>query len=697
MGVQSQNWFMDIVRQIFGFFDELVYGLFEPVLYGIFDMSGIITNSSLFTGIYKRLYVILGVFMAFKLMFSFFQYLVNPDDMTDKSKGVGKLFMNVFIMLFALLLLPSLLFSGFTKSSDGTPTSGGILPRAQKSLLPVLPKVIMGYDNIGNTDDLVATTTKSITATTLRVFFHPAEGLDDACKTGTYASLKEIENTDDFRAKIIDSCTVVKGENQRKFLWIFNVAKVYTYSYLPIISTAVGVLLLLIFLAISIDLAKRCFKLVVLEVIAPIPIMSLIDPKASKGESAFSKWLKNLTSVFLDIFIKVGLIYLILVFLQIITDTVSDKENFLIGLPTDNTRKYYLIILLIIGLVYFAKEAPKFIKDSLGMKADKGGMFDDVKSLAKTAGIVGGVGAGAVAGAVRSGAGNLSAAGAALANGHKGAALAALLNPGSAIKGAIQGGAAGKKGAGKNGNILGGLAAGFKSQKDGNAKRVSYAQEGSTAVGRGASTLRHFATGRSGGEWDEKRINDNKAVQDEAKSFDEFLGKKAGNYQFTTKMDGSALSASEQYTWTDLQKAVETNDSGWAVTHGFANIGEAAASMKKRGEEAKNSAFERLSGRSGYTKDDLEQAVRSGTVPTSLAAYGISSVADAQKELDTMNAFGQRKTSYDNACKEAKMDAVDHFSDIDSRKTQAENNTYEIRNRPSYGRRKANSPGNKKK
>ena len=98
MGVQSQNWFMDIVRQIFGFFDELVYGLFEPVLYGIFDMSGIITNSSLFTGIYKRLYVILGVFMAFKLMFSFFQYLVNPDDMTDKSKGVGKLFMNVFII-----------------------------------------------------------------------------------------------------------------------------------------------------------------------------------------------------------------------------------------------------------------------------------------------------------------------------------------------------------------------------------------------------------------------------------------------------------------------------------------------------------------------------------------------------------------------------------------------------------------------
>ena len=44
---------------------------------------------------------------------------------------------------------------------------------------------------------------------------------------------------------------------------------------------------------ITIDVAKRVFKLIILEVVAPIPIMSLIDPKSSK-DGAFSHWLKSL-------------------------------------------------------------------------------------------------------------------------------------------------------------------------------------------------------------------------------------------------------------------------------------------------------------------------------------------------------------------------------------------------------------------
>ena len=51
MGVQSQNWFFDILRQIFGFFDELVYGFFGTILQGIFDISELATNSKLFSGL----------------------------------------------------------------------------------------------------------------------------------------------------------------------------------------------------------------------------------------------------------------------------------------------------------------------------------------------------------------------------------------------------------------------------------------------------------------------------------------------------------------------------------------------------------------------------------------------------------------------------------------------------------------------
>ena len=63
MGIQEQGWFMDIVRSIFSFLDGLVYGLVKWILFGIFDLANVTTNSEVFSSIYSRLYVILGIFM----------------------------------------------------------------------------------------------------------------------------------------------------------------------------------------------------------------------------------------------------------------------------------------------------------------------------------------------------------------------------------------------------------------------------------------------------------------------------------------------------------------------------------------------------------------------------------------------------------------------------------------------------------
>ena len=92
MGIQEQGWLMDIIRRLFSVLDGLVYKLIKWILFGIFDLSNISTNSEIFSGIYSRIYVILGIFMAFKLSFSFFQYIMDPESMVGKGdKTLSKL------------------------------------------------------------------------------------------------------------------------------------------------------------------------------------------------------------------------------------------------------------------------------------------------------------------------------------------------------------------------------------------------------------------------------------------------------------------------------------------------------------------------------------------------------------------------------------------------------------------------------
>ena len=67
MGLQETGFVMNGVRLIFGFFDKIIYSLIKWILFGIFDLANLTTNSEIFSGIYSRVYVILGIFMAFKL------------------------------------------------------------------------------------------------------------------------------------------------------------------------------------------------------------------------------------------------------------------------------------------------------------------------------------------------------------------------------------------------------------------------------------------------------------------------------------------------------------------------------------------------------------------------------------------------------------------------------------------------------
>ena len=56
----------------------------------------------------NRVYVLLGIFMLFRVSFSLLQYIVDPSAFRDSSKGMGKLVTNVLVVLVLLVSVPSI-------------------------------------------------------------------------------------------------------------------------------------------------------------------------------------------------------------------------------------------------------------------------------------------------------------------------------------------------------------------------------------------------------------------------------------------------------------------------------------------------------------------------------------------------------------------------------------------------------------
>ena len=547
MGLQEETWFFQIIRPIFGFFDRLIYRLIKWVLYGVFDLSALSTNSEVFNGIYSRIYVILGVFMAFKLSWSFFQYIINPDSMSGKSEqGVGKIFTRVFLMLFALMFLPAILF--------GQNGSKGLLARAQDAFLPVVPRLIFGSDSIaGNNTTNGATNSidqisDEISLTILQGFFFPSKEVDTVCAPDTSSKYENIKSIDEFAEKLTETCA--KRDDARNIVNLGT--KYYVYSYMPFVSTLVGILVVALLLGITLDVAKRIFKLIILEIIAPIPIMSLMDPKSSKG-GAFQNWTKSLISTFIDIFLKFGLLYLVIVLIHMIVKS-HESGGLFSNFPefSDNPlRSSYLILILILGLILFAKEAPKFIKDAIGVKSDGGSLFDDVKMVGKAAGLVAG-GAGIIGSAIASGRASYDSD---TVNGRNHNFGRRLKNVGAGLIGGIAGaGTAVKAATGKDG----GLGSVLKAQSQRNANALARGASGSSWLGRRSSELSSIFAGQTPANQLERQLDDFKARKEYFETIANRVKSKMPEKTYTYGEFGNGVLSGYKFNYNNVMAAVES-------------------------------------------------------------------------------------------------------------------------------------------
>lgn len=397
------NFFFKFIRQFLASIDVVVFSLLSWMIEGVFNLSSLMLSADFAKLIYTRIYIILGVFMVFKLTFSFLKYLVSPDAMTDKEQGVGKLIGRVVAMIIMLIAFPIVFFNPVPGDSQNRT----VLAVLQDGVVKTLPRIILGQaiDNTNASGGVNAKDNgKELALSMLKSFYYPSVCDEDS---KNYDQSKASNCSEYFTGKsttISDKGLESTGiDSFSKFYnSVLNEASndTYAYQYMWPLTTVTGILLIAIMAGICIDVAVRCFKLLILEVMAPVPIMTYIDPKASK-DGSFAAWSKTLISTYIDLFVKLGTVYLVLLLASaLFKQELFDKaayNNF------SGLSYLYVQVFLVIGLFQFAKMAPKFIKDALGIKDNGGGSGGFMgKALAgmagAAAGFAGGVATGGLAG-----------------------------------------------------------------------------------------------------------------------------------------------------------------------------------------------------------------------------------------------------------------------------------------------------------
>ena len=519
----NEHWVNELLRNLFSSIDKLIYTLIGWIMEGIFNLSSLTTNFELARSIYNRIYVVLALFMTFKLTLSFLQYITNPESMTDKERGVGKLISRVVIMLGLLILFPILFFEQVIDVNGNKQT---ILEATQTGVIKTLPKVILGIDDTPTGDASQGTIASNaakngeyMAIEMLKAFYYPVSCSDSESASDSSCESDQINNLDAFEASV-----VLASDGK------------YTYKYMWPLTTVAGIALAVILIGIAIDVAIRVFKLLLLQLLAPIPIMTYIDPKSSK-DGAFSSWMKSFTSTYLDIFIKLGTVYLMLMLFSEAFSTdgglfstehgISNIEGFM--------ARNFVKVFLVIGLFKFAKDAPKFIQDALGMKdSGNGGIFGGLSTLGAAAGTVGG----ALAGAVSGGFGGFAAGKAA---GQKNG-MALLKGLGGGLAGAGRGGMQGAKGAGK-GNLIKGVSGAVAAQTALNQRKIEASAGNSTWKGRMGARFDEFLSRDPSiltADEDAKHLN---TASDKTKKLWDYAEGKG-----YTKMAGAHIGTAKSYT-----------------------------------------------------------------------------------------------------------------------------------------------------
>lgn len=373
-------------REVLFMIDIVVY-TFVGGAYNLFiDITKARIDNDTINGFANSIYAIIALYSLFIMSKMLINIIINPEGFSDKKKGVSSIFARLVIAIFLIVLLP-LIFKGAywlqDKAINADSENPGIImelflgdkqqlledvdPGEEIKNLVVQALIRPGdaYADYNKPEEILVgkKTTKTIITYSAK---GPCEEKDDCNEIiQTYNAYLYRVATGQKNSMILLT-DIVNNRVKLKNPTTDKKSKEFVITYPYIIVTVCGAIIIYILLGFCIDVAVRFFKLGVLEILAPVFVATYVDAKSAES-GPFSKWQKETISTYIQIFIRVALVALFIVFVRL----MGDSSGKLFGIVENGTSDRWLVKLaLVLGLLIFIKKAPKMIEDLLGIKSD---------------------------------------------------------------------------------------------------------------------------------------------------------------------------------------------------------------------------------------------------------------------------------------------------------------------------------------
>lgn len=306
-----------------------------------------ILSDEIIKPIYQRVTLILTIVMVFYVTFEFVKFVVQPDGITDKEKGTGKIIYKMILVVVLIAFVPDV-FTGAYKLQN-----------------IIVEKNIIGKVILGKQSETIENYGGTFSRSIFQNFYSLAddrygnEMCDDIpCGALVGMNLTSLEQNGKmpYVTSGLGSATEIEESHEGETLEV-NVAHI---EFNGLFAVIVGGLIAYILVMYCIDVGVRWAQLIFLQVIAPIPIIGYLAPEKN---GIFQKWVKQCAVTFLDLFIRIMIINFVLLISNILLDEEVGNHIFSNLDGIGGWMKSFVIIVLILGLLLFAQKAPKLLSE----------------------------------------------------------------------------------------------------------------------------------------------------------------------------------------------------------------------------------------------------------------------------------------------------------------------------------------------